>query len=131
MPTPTIIPIIVQTENYFAALSDKVDDDDDVTTIKPNKDRSKIAHAAKQNRQTVLNKYENDDDDDVTVVMSNKTSNKEAKNPKGIRTPAHPMTSVQIPPKGPHPVMLVAKPTSTECNFALKYNASITNNKQT
>ena len=47
-----------------------------------------------------------------------------------IRSPAHPINGVQIPPKGPNPVTMVIKSTSTECNFALTYNASISNNKQ-
>ena len=156
MHTPTIIPIIVPIENYFSALSVEGDDNDEATTIKPSKDGSKIAHAAKQNRKTVITTYEKVDDDDVTIVMSNKTNNKREdnatnqtwpsrdagllttsktttlvdpetkislhikkqrtgeKNSKGIITPAHPMPGVQIPPKGPHLVMMVTKKPSTE-----------------
>ena len=77
---PTIIPIIVPTENYFAALSVEGDDDDDVTTIKTSKDGYKIAHAIKDNRQAVLTTYEKEDNDDFTIVMSNKTRNKLADN---------------------------------------------------
>ena len=80
MPTPTIIPIIVTTENYSAALSDEGDDNDEVTTIKPSKGGSKIVHATKQNWQTVITTYEKYDNDDATIVMSNETSNKVANN---------------------------------------------------
>ena len=80
MPTPTIIPAIVSTEKYFAVLSVEGNNDDNVTTIKPIKEGSKIAHAAKQNLQKLLTTYEKDDDDEVTVVISNKTSNRLADN---------------------------------------------------
>ena len=47
MPNPTIIPTIVPTENYIAALSVEGDDNNKVTTIKPSNYGYKIAHTAK------------------------------------------------------------------------------------
>ena len=80
MPNPTIIPTIVPTENYIAALSVEGDDNNKVTTIKPSNYGYKIAHTAKQNRQSVIITYEKDNDDEITLLMSNKRSNNLADN---------------------------------------------------